>query len=103
MNVRLDGRAALVTGAGEGIGRGVAVALAAAGAQVFVNDKNPVTGEDTAEAIRAKGGHAHFLMADVSNAHAVASMFNAIALRTRSLHILVNNAGFNLFKGIQET
>ena len=46
MNVRLDGRVALVTGAGEGIGRGCALMLAASGAEVFVNDKNSATGED---------------------------------------------------------
>jgi NAD(P)-dependent dehydrogenase (short-subunit alcohol dehydrogenase family) len=103
MNVRLDGRVALVTGAGEGLGRGCALALAAAGAQVFINDKNATTGEDTAERIRALGGVAHFLAADVAEAHDVATMFQTVALRTRGLHILVNNAGFNLFKGIQET
>ncbi len=103
MNVRLDGRVALVTGAGEGIGRGCALALAAAGAEVFVNDKNPVSGEDSAETIRSRGGAAHFLAADVSDAQEVAAMFQTVALRSRTLHILVNNAGFNLFKGIQET
>jgi NAD(P)-dependent dehydrogenase (short-subunit alcohol dehydrogenase family) len=103
MNVRLDGRAALVTGAGEGIGRACALSLAAAGADVFVNDKNPTTGEDTAAQIRASGGRAHFLAADVSVEREVVAMFHAVALRTRALHVLVNNAGFNLFKGIQET
>ncbi len=103
MNVRLDGRVALVTGAGEGIGRGCALALAAAGAELFINDKNPVSGEDTAATIQASGGIAHFVAADVSDAHEVATMFHTIAQRTISLHILVNNAGFNLFKGIQET
>jgi cyclopentanol dehydrogenase len=103
MNVRLDGRVALVTGAGEGIGRGCALVLAASGAQVFVNDKNPASGEKTAETIRKSGGHADFLQADVSDGDAVAAMFDAVAQRTRALHILVNNAGVNLFKGIQET
>lgn len=103
MNVRLDGRVALVTGAGEGIGRGVALALAAAGAEVIVNDKNAETGEGTATEIRVGGGHARFVQADVSDPHAVAAMFHTIAARTPALHVLVNNAGFNLFKGIQET
>ena len=101
--MRLDGRVALVTGAGEGIGRGCALTLAAAGAEIYVNDKNPTSGENTAETIREQGGNAHFIAADVSNSRDVASMFHAIALRKSSLHILVNNAGFNLFKGIQET
>ncbi len=103
MNVRLDGRTALVTGAGEGIGRGCALALAAAGAEVIVNDKNPATGEDTVEALRRAGGLGRFLAADVSDPHAVAGMFHSIAARYQALHILINNAGFNLFKGIQET
>jgi NAD(P)-dependent dehydrogenase (short-subunit alcohol dehydrogenase family) len=103
MNVRLDGRVALVTGAGEGIGRGCAMALAAAGATVFVNDKNPVTGEDTVATIHKSGGEAHFLAADVSQETEVAAMFAAVAQRVSALDILVNNAGFNLFKGIQET
>jgi NAD(P)-dependent dehydrogenase (short-subunit alcohol dehydrogenase family) len=103
MDVRLDGRVALVTGAGEGIGRGIALALAAAGALIFVNDKNPTTGEDTAATIHAIGGQARFVAADVSNAHEVAAMFDAVAQQAHSLHILVNNAGFNLFKGIGET
>jgi NAD(P)-dependent dehydrogenase (short-subunit alcohol dehydrogenase family) len=103
MNVRLDGRVALVTGAGEGIGRGCALMLAASGAEVFVNDKNSATGEDTAETIRASGGRAHFLLADVSDPQAVTAMFNSLALHSPALHILVNNAGFNLFKGIHET
>jgi NAD(P)-dependent dehydrogenase (short-subunit alcohol dehydrogenase family) len=81
----------------------VALALAAAGAQVIVNDKNPATGEDTAKTICAQGGQADFLAADVSNAQEVAAMFAAIAQRTPSLHVLINNAGFNLFKGIGET
>lgn len=103
MDVRLDGRVALVTGAGEGIGRGCALALAASGAEVFVNDKNPLTGEDTANAIRLTGGVAHFVAADVSNLNEVTTMFHAVALQSSALHILVNNAGINLFKGIQET
>lgn len=103
MNVRLDGRVALVTGAGEGIGRGCALVLAEAGAEVWVNDINAATGEDTVAAIRSQGGHAHFVRADVADEAAVQAMFATVAAHSPALHVLVNNAGFNLFKGIQET
>lgn len=103
MNVRLDGRVALVTGAGEGIGRGCALALADAGAVIFVNDKNTTTGAATVETIRAAGGQAHFVAADVAKADEVAAMFQAVAAQTSALHVLLNNAGVNLFKGMQET
>lgn len=103
MHVRLDGRVALVTGAGEGIGRGCALTLAAAGAEVWVNDINPATGEATAADIRRAGGQAHFVRADVSDEAAVHAMFETVAAQSPALHVLVNNAGFNLFKGIQET
>nr|BAG82727.1 putative short-chain dehydrogenase/reductase [uncultured bacterium] len=103
MDIRLDGRVALVTGAGEGIGRGCALALAACGAEVWVNDINPTTGEDTAATIRNQGRQARFVQADVSDEAAVAAMFAQVGVESPALHILVNNAGFNLFKGIQET
>jgi NAD(P)-dependent dehydrogenase (short-subunit alcohol dehydrogenase family) len=61
----LDGRVAIVTGAGMGIGRASALALAAAGAAVTIAEIDPAAGERTAEAIRAAGGRAAFIATDV--------------------------------------
>jgi NAD(P)-dependent dehydrogenase (short-subunit alcohol dehydrogenase family) len=103
MQISLSHRVALVTGAGEGIGRGCALALADAGADVIVNDVNAATGEATAAAVREKGRRGLFLRADVADAPAVAAMAQTVQREFGALHILVNNAGVNLFKGIAET
>jgi NAD(P)-dependent dehydrogenase (short-subunit alcohol dehydrogenase family) len=87
---RLEGKIALVTGAGSGIGRGCAVALAAEGARVIVTDVDEKGGRETCDEI---GKSAQFHKLDVSDERA----WTDIAARTRkdegSLHVLVNNAG----------
>lgn len=98
MQIDLTHKVALVTGAGEGIGRGIALALAAAGATVIVNDCNPQTGVATATFIGERGGQAHFMQADVSNLDSVVAMMTAIQQQCGALHLLVNNAGFNLLR-----
>jgi NAD(P)-dependent dehydrogenase (short-subunit alcohol dehydrogenase family) len=103
MEISLAGRVALVTGAGEGIGRGCALTLAEAGSDVLVNDLNPATGEATAAAVRQKGRRSRFLSADVSDPAAVQAMVEQLQTDFPALHVLVNNAGCNLHKGIAET
>jgi NAD(P)-dependent dehydrogenase (short-subunit alcohol dehydrogenase family) len=103
MTISLTNQTALVTGAGEGIGRACALALADAGADVIVNDLNDATGEATADAIRQRGRRALFLQADVGDDSAVEAMAGAVQREFGALQILVNNAGVNLFKGIAET
>jgi 2-hydroxycyclohexanecarboxyl-CoA dehydrogenase len=89
----LSSRVALVTGAGQGVGRGIAVTLANHGAKVAVNDYFADRAQAAADAIRAEGGVAAGVPADVTD---LDSMHAAIAAAERELgpiEILVNNAG----------
>ncbi len=88
---RLDGRIALVTGAGRGLGRGIALALAQAGAEVILNSRSTDELDAVAAEIAAAGGRARPLPFDVTD---TAAMREAFASLTR-LDILVNNAGVN--------
>lgn len=88
MSFRLDGKIALVTGAGSGIGQAIAEKFAAAGATVWVVDRNRAAGEAVAAAL-GQGGTANFAELDVADEAAAV----ALAKRTGRLDILVNNAG----------
>jgi 3-oxoacyl-[acyl-carrier protein] reductase len=90
----LQGRAALVTGAGSGIGQAVAAAFAAAGASVLASDVDGKAAEAAADGIRINGGRAESAVLDVRDAGAAAAVAEqAAALGDGTLHILVNNAG----------
>ena len=89
---RVDGKIALVTGAGRGIGRAIALALASAGAEVIVNSRTPAELEAVASEMSAQGcGRARVLPFDVTDSAAVRDKIGGL---TR-LDILVNNAGVN--------
>ncbi|MDT7951433.1 MAG: SDR family oxidoreductase [Acetobacteraceae bacterium] len=87
----LDGRRALVTGAGRGIGLAAAAALAEAGAEPVLAARSGAEVEAAAEAIRAAGGRAEAAALDVTDDGAVARFFED----RPAFHILVNNAGTN--------
>jgi len=90
----LAGRAALVTGAGRNIGRAIALELAAAGAAVAVNARaNRAEAEGVAAEIRAAGGRAIAVLADVADRAAVDRMVAEVVGAFGRLDILVNNAG----------
>jgi NAD(P)-dependent dehydrogenase (short-subunit alcohol dehydrogenase family) len=95
---RLDGKRALVTGAGRGIGLAAAGALADAGAHVTLAARTREEIEAAAEAIRARGQQAEALVLDVTD---LASMQSAIAA-AQPFDILVNNAGTNRPKPLLE-
>jgi len=88
---RLDGKLALVTGAGRGIGRAVALALAAAGAELLLNSRTPAEIAAVAAEIEARGGRARALPFDVTDSEAA----RAVIAGLPRLDILVNNAGVN--------
>ena len=97
---RVEGRVALVTGAGEGIGRATARALADEGAPVVMAD---VRGhEQAAEAIRSAGGHAVGVRMDVTDAAAVEAAVALAVERFGGLNILVNNAGIGWHTPLEE-
>jgi 3-oxoacyl-[acyl-carrier protein] reductase len=90
----LEGRSALVTGAGAGIGAAVATAFAKAGAAVLVSDIDAAAAESVAKAIEADGGTAQYCALDVRDASAAGdAAAQAAALNGATLNILVNNAG----------
>ncbi len=91
-HVDLSNCAALVTGAGEGIGRAIALALASSGAAVVVNDLNPDRADRIAEEIQAAGGRSLPWQADVSNRFQVGSLIEAGRDAFGTLNILVNAA-----------
>jgi NAD(P)-dependent dehydrogenase (short-subunit alcohol dehydrogenase family) len=91
--MKLEGRIALVTGAGSGIGRATAALFANEGAQVVVNDVNQEAAEATLKAMGAARGQGCAIQADVSDSAAVRAMFAEVLQRFGSLDVLVNNAG----------
>lgn len=97
-SLRLDGRRALVTGAGRGIGLGAAAALAQAGAHVVLAARSAGEIEEAAAAIRATGGSAEALPMDVSDIGATAARIAAAG----PFDALVNNAGTNRPAPFQE-
>ena len=88
---RLDGKVALVTGAGRGLGRGVALSLAGAGAELILNSRSPADLDEVAAEIKTAGGRARALPFDVTDQKAASAAFAGI----ERLDILVNNAGVN--------
>lgn len=93
--MRFENKAVLVTGAGRGIGRAIALGFAAEGAPVAVNAAHLASAEDTVKQIRAAGGTAVALEANVADEEQVASMVEGAIKAMGRIDILVNNAGIS--------
>jgi NAD(P)-dependent dehydrogenase (short-subunit alcohol dehydrogenase family) len=91
--MKLAGKVALVTGAGQGIGQGIALAFAKEGADIGVNALHVETSEATAEAVRKLGRKAVVVPADVAQSDEVDRMVSAVLEKLGKIDILVNNAG----------
>ena len=91
--MKLEGRVAVVTGAGGSIGRGIALRLAEEGAQVMVNDKDLETTIETVHLISAQAGKAIAHGADVTKTEEVQDMIQRVVKEWGKVDILVNNAG----------
>jgi 3-oxoacyl-[acyl-carrier protein] reductase len=99
---RLEYRSAIVTGAGQGIGRAIALGLAREGAGVAIADVNEESANTVKKEVEAAGGTALAISADVSNEDSVAAMVETTLQEFRRVDILVNNAGIFPTSSVEE-
>ncbi|MBI4766213.1 MAG: SDR family oxidoreductase [Deltaproteobacteria bacterium] len=100
---KLEGKSAVITGGGSGIGRACALKLAEEGARVMVADIREDIARETADLVNTAGGSALFFRCDVSNEAEVEAMTAKTIEQFGGLHILVSNAGNLTRGGIHET
>jgi meso-butanediol dehydrogenase/(S,S)-butanediol dehydrogenase/diacetyl reductase len=100
--VNLIDKVALVTGAGQGIGRAIALRLAREGADVAINDVAPTNLSQVARQVESLGRRSLELVSDVSNAEQVTDMFERLLKHFGRLDVLVNNAGIGTVQPILE-
>ncbi|XP_055773395.1 uncharacterized protein zgc:113054 isoform X2 [Salvelinus fontinalis] len=101
--MRLDGRVAYVTGAGQGIGRAFAHALGEAGAKVAVIDLDQGKAEGVAEELTLKGINCIAITADISKSLDVERMIDSIVSKWGAIQIACNNAGINMNSASEDT
>lgn len=93
MDLKLDGKVALITGSSKGIGEGIARALAREGAIVIVHGRDKPKAEEVAHAIIAQGGRAFCVVGDLTRGDEVEQIIKEAQTLVRQVDILINNAG----------
>jgi 3-oxoacyl-[acyl-carrier protein] reductase len=103
MTRKLEGKVALITGSGRGIGRSIALKLASEGARIVVNDLDPEPAQETVSAIRESGGEAVACVGNVTASDFAERFVNTAVTEYRGVDIIVNNAGYTWDNVIQKT
>ena len=103
LEINLEGKVAIVTGAGRGIGRAIALALAKAGADICVTARTEEQINQTAELVRSQNRKAVAVPADAAVAGSVEGVVNKTIAELGGVHFLINNAGVLVPKSLLET
>lgn len=102
MSKKLDGKVALVTGSGRGIGRALALKLASEGARLVVNDLDEAPAQEVVEAIRAAGGEAVACVGSVTAPDFAERFVGTAVSHYQAIDIIVNNAGYTWDNVVQK-